>query len=260
MCGRFTSLTPPEELAGYFAAEPTDDVRNETFSANYNVAPSTNVLAVALSASGERRIGRLKWGLIPHWAKETRGTGQINARSETVAEKPTFRDSFRKRRCIVPMSGYYEWRTVPHEGRDSTDSNPSSSKVPKRAVYVTREDDLPLAVAGLWSVWRGSDTRVTRSEAENEMVADSAGVLRSCCIITRAANELLAPVHDRMPFVLDPADWPLWLGEEEGEAQEVLLQGLMRSDANTVPLRYVDVGPLVNSVRNNGPDLIREID
>lgn len=240
MCGRFTSLTPPEALANLFEAEPTDDVRGEKFNANFNVAPSTMVLAVALSTSGQRKLGRLKWGLVPHWAQTPTGGGQINARSETIAVKPTFRDSFRRHRCIIPMSGYYEWRTVGVEEGS-----------PKRAVYVTRSDGNPLAVAGLWSVWSSKTADGDRREQ-----------LRTCCIVTKQSDVYLSPVHDRMPVILDRGDWGQWLGERgAGNLDEVL--GLLTSDSsvNTNPtdLTYIDVGPLVNSVRNNGPELIEPV-
>lgn len=223
MCGRFTSLTPPEELAAMFAAELASP--GEEFRANYNVAPSTQILVVARGGNGERRLGRMTWGLVPSWTKERRGSGHINARAETVAEKPSFRSSFRSRRCLVPMDGYYEWRTVAAEG-------------PKRAVYVTRTDGRPMAVAGLWSTWN---------------VPGADDVLRTCCVITTAANAALARVHDRMPAVVEPEDWSDWLGESQGDersALDVLVPA--REDV----LMMIDVGSEVNSVRNNGPHLI----
>lgn len=225
MCGRFTSLTPPEELAAMFAAELSTP--GAEFRANYNVAPSTQILVVARGGDGERRLGRMTWGLVPSWTKERRGSGHVNARAETVAEKPSFRSSFRSKRCLIPMDGYYEWRTVATEGTG-----------PKRAVYVTRTDGRPLAVAGLWATWKAPETDE---------------VLRTCCVITTAANAALAGVHDRMPAVVEPEEWPDWLGEssnDERRALDVLVP------AGDDVLTMIDVGSDVNSVRNNGPHLI----
>lgn len=234
MCGRFTSLTPPAELAAIFDAEevPTDG-EEAAFRPNYNVAPTTSVLVVARSGDGTRRLGRMTWGLVPSWAKERRGSGHINARAETVAEKPSFRPSIRTKRCLVPMDGYYEWRTID-----------VGAAGPKRAVYVTRRDRRPLAVAGLWSLWTSPDDGVVR---------------RTCCVITTAANASLARVHDRMPAVIEAEDWDEWLGE--GQSTDVEPDGAL---ALLVPtsddvLTMVDVGPAVNAVRNNGPELILPI-
>lgn len=250
MCGRFTSLTPPEELAAMFRADVVDDVRAETFEPNFNVAPSTKILTVAHSPSQGRVIGRLRWGLIPEWAKDSHGTGQINARSETVAEKPTFRDSFRKRRCLIPMSGYYEWRTVGDDTVHPPSAGSASGRPVKRAVYVTRRDGRPLAAAGLWASW--SD----RSEDPET----GHPTLKSCCILTADSTGELAAVHDRMPVFLDEHDWPLWLGETAGgdDVRPQLLE-ILAVSRRVDDLRFVDVGPEVNSIRNNGPDLIAPI-
>ncbi|MFM8381715.1 MAG: SOS response-associated peptidase [Actinomycetota bacterium] len=231
MCGRFTSLTPQAELSAIFEAEEVPaDGAEMAFRPNYNVAPTTSVLVVARSGDGHRRLGRMTWGLVPGWAKERRGSGHINARAETVAEKPSFRPSIRTKRCLVPMDGYYEWRTVD-----------VAASGPKRAVYVTRRDRRPLAVAGLWSTWTSPDEGVVR---------------RTCCVITTAANPTLARVHDRMPAVIEADDWEAWLGEghsadaELGPVLELLIP------ASDDVLTMVDVGPAVNAVRNNGPELI----
>lgn len=215
-----------------FAAELSSS--GAEFRANYNVAPSTQILVVARAGDGGRRLGRMTWGLVPSWTKERRGSGHINARAETVSEKPSFRSSFRTKRCLVPMDGYFEWRTVPTAG--------SSLTGPKRAVYVTRTDGRPMAVAGLWATWRspGSDE-----------------VLRSCCVITTAANAALARVHDRMPAVVEPEDWSDWLGEssnDEAESRRRALDVLVPSEEGV--LTMIEVGSEVNSVRNNGPQLI----
>lgn len=227
----------PENPSG---AEPGIAEQIEgNFRPNFNVAPSMSILVVASGSDGYRKLGRMTWGLVPSWAKERRGSGHVNARSETIAEKPSFRPSIRHKRCLIPMDGYYEWRTV-------GDSLQASTKQPKRAVYVTRADGKPLATAGLWSTWRPSPDEPA---------------IRTCCVITTAANSSLATVHDRMPVVLEQQDWSVWLGDErqegDGGVEEALALLIPAEDA---VLTMINVGPLVNSVRNNGPELIAAID
>lgn len=247
VCGRFTSLTPPEQLAEMFDAELSESIDRDRFGPNYNVAPSTRIFVVAHSPSRGRTLGQLRWGLIPEWAKELRGTGQINARSETVSVKPTFRNSFRKRRCIIPMSGYYEWRTVSSESMSVPVSHGSPKRAPKRAVYVTRRDGRPLAVAGLWSSW------ADRARSEEH----PASTLKTCCVMTAQAVGALATVHDRMPVILDEDQWPIWLGESEDSTDTLeQVQQILSVPQHADGLDVVDVGPLVNSNRNNGPELI----
>lgn len=248
VCGRFTSLTPPEELAALFDAvsvpsvEPLDS-GGDVFEANFNVAPSLPIFVVARGSDGQRKLGRMTWGLVPSWAKERRGSGHVNARSETIAEKPSFRPSLGHQRCLIPMSGYYEWRTV-------NDSLPTTSpaKTPKRAVYVTRRDGQPMAVAGLWSAWRPTPDGTA---------------MRTCCIITSAANPSLARIHDRMPVVLEPEDWAVWLGDDAGSKSDGAGDIQMALDllipAEDSVLTMIDVGSLVNSVRHNGPELISPV-
>lgn len=237
VCGRFTSLTPPDELAAIFAtAEPSPSLFDE-FRPNYNVAPTTRVAAVANDSEGHRRLGRFQWGLVPHWSKDPSGSARlINARSETVFEKPSFRSSASSRRCIVPMDGFYEWRTV----YDS----PRPAKSPKEPVYVTRSDGQPLAVAGLWASWR------------DPTAGEEAPWLHTCCIVTTSANDTMAPIHDRMPVILEPADWSTWLDVTHTDHDE--LNALMMPAERGV-VRVIDVAPIVNSIRNNGPELIAPI-
>ena len=249
MCGRFTSLVPPEVLAEHFSAVLSDDPELQLFRADFNVAPSMAVLAVASTRAGGRRIGTLQWGLVPSWTQIPKGTGHVNARAETISEKPSFRDSFRRRRCLIPMSGYYEWRTV--EAQEEHSEEDSSRTTPrKRAYYVSRKDGGPLAVAGLWSVWRPSADAMSSGLVER----------KTCCVVTTASAGEIAEIHDRMPVILDEAEWAIWLGEEspdESSEQRLLeVVGAKRSDS---ALEIVEVGTLVNSVRNNGPELIAPI-
>lgn len=234
VCGRFTSLTPPDELAAIFAtADPSPSLFDE-FRPNYNVAPTTRVAAVANDSEGHRRLGRFQWGLVPHWSKDPSGSARlINARSETVFEKPSFRSSASSRRCIVPMDGFYEWRTVY--------DTPRPAKSPKEPVYVTRSDGQPLAVAGLWASWR------------DPAAGEEAPWLHTCCIVTTAANDTMAPIHDRMPVILEHDDWSTWLDVSHTNRDE--LNALM-VPAEIDVMRVIDVAPIVNSIRNNGPDLI----
>jgi putative SOS response-associated peptidase YedK len=219
MCGRFAQQRPTAELAALFDAEPLVDDPGGRF----NLAPTDP--AVVVVERGERRaIVTYRWGLLPHWETDPRSAGRrINARAETVATSPAFADSFRKRRCIVPADGFYEWQ------RDGS---------ARRAFYIRRTDGAPLALAGLWSGWR-----------------DPAGdaVRRTFTILTTTPNEPIARLHDRMPVILEPADWSLWLDPTLTDVGE--LHGLLRP-APGEPFEIRRVGPLVNDVRNDGPELI----
>ena len=234
MCGRFTSLTPPAELARLFETEPPSSEVSE-FSPNHNVAPTTRVLAVAVDRERRRRLGRFQWGLVPGWAKDANGSARlVNARSETVFEKPSFRHLVPSRRCIVPMDGFYEWRTI----YDA----PRPAKAPKEPVYVTRRDGRPLAVAGLWSSWRADD---------------ESPWLHTCCVLTTQANAVVAPVHDRMPVILESADWDTWLDPANSDRSELTALMVPALDT-TIELRAVSTR--VNSVRNNDASLLDRID
>lgn len=243
VCGRFTSLTPPDELAAIFdTVEPTPTLFDD-FRPNFNVAPTTRIVAIAVDSEGHRRLGRFQWGLVPHWAKDSSGSARlINARSETVFEKPSFRPSIGSRRCIIPMDGFFEWRTVYAAARQA--------KAPKEPVYVTRSDGSPLAVAGLWTSWRAKGSIEHPGDDDQ---ASEAPWLHTCCILTTAANDTMAPIHDRMPVILERDDWSTWLDTANSDRADI--ESLM------VPARpgivsVVDVATTVNSIRNNGPDLI----
>jgi len=234
VCGRFTSLTPPGELAQLFQTEPaSDDVAG--FAPSYNVAPTTRILAVAVDREGRRRLGRFQWGLVPSWAKDSSGSARlVNARSETVFDKPSFRHLVPSRRCIVPMDGFYEWRTV-YEA-------PRPAKAPKEPVYITRRDGRPLAVAGLWSSWRADG---------------DAPWLHTCCVLTTDANAAIDPIHDRMPVILEEEDWSTWLDPTLSDRAE------LTAFMVPAPDEVIDVRPVstrVNSVRNNEPSLLDRID
>ncbi len=220
MCGRFVQAQDPATYAKYFGAAPVENL--ETAVPSYNVAPTNRVYAVA-SHDGERRLGRFRWGLIPFWAKDGGIGGRlINARAESVATKPAFRDSFLTRRCLIPADGFFEWQKR------------TKGKLP---YYIYRADSDPLALAGLWASWQ--------DPATGERVV-------SCTIVTTEPNEVVAGIHDRMPVVLPADRWDRWL--DPGFAEVDALLAMLTPSAEA--LAAYPVSTLVNSVRNNLPDCI----
>ena len=190
MCGRFFLQRDPAGLARYF--ETTNATPNH--AASWNVAPTQDSLAVRRHPeTGERHLDRLRWGLVPSWAKDATGAARLmNARADGLAEKPSFRDAFRKRRCLVPMDGFYEWR----KGEGSE----------KQAYAVALASGEPMAVAGLWEGWKQPD----------------GAWLRTFTVITTDANPKQALVHHRMPAILPPEVWDAWLGAEPATPEELL--------------------------------------
>ena len=186
MCGRYTLSTPAGRLAEEFQL---DDVSVD-LAPSYNVAPTQEVAAV-LEEEGKRRLEMLRWGLIPSWADDPEiGARMINARSETAAEKPSFRSAFRRRRCLIAADGFYEWK------RENGGKQP---------YYFHMQEGRPFAFAGLWESWRGG-----REE------------IRSCTILTTEANDLVSEIHHRMPVILAPEDHGLWLDPDVREADPLL--------------------------------------
>jgi putative SOS response-associated peptidase YedK len=219
VCGRFTSRTPIDDVVAHFGV---DEVVADDLGARYNVAPTDPVYAV-VEASGARRLGTMRWGLIPTWADDPRvGSRMINARAETLATKPAFRRLLARRRCLVPADGFYEWRPAPPGGK-------------KQPVHLRPRGGGLLAFAGLWDSWRSP---------EGERVV-------SCAIVTTPASEEVAPLHDRMPAVLDPGVWDVWLdpGLDDPEQLSTLL-------VPSSGLELVEVSTAVNDVRNDGPELL----
>jgi len=223
MCGRFTLTEPPEYYADVFGV---DSIRTEGLQPNYNVAP-TDPVYVAIEHRRERRLGTLRWGLIPHWAKDRKSAARhINARVETAATRPAFRDSLRRRRCLIPADGFYEW-----ERRDER------AKLPH---YVHAVGGGPLAFAGLWAAWKDPE---------------SGEWLRTCTILTGPPDDVVRPLHDRMPVTLPPDRWDGWLAEDLQDPEEAMaIVG-----GPTVPLTEYPVSTLVNKVANNVPELIRPL-
>ncbi len=219
MCGRFTLLIPGEELAESFGLAATP-----TVAPRYNIAPTQPVAVVRHNADLKRReLVHMHWGLIPSWSKDpSMGSRMINARSETVAEKPAFRAAFKYRRCIVPASGFYEWQKV------------NGHKQPH---YITHRHGAALAFAGLWEHWQSPD----------------GSELESCTILTTGANEMMAPLHDRMPVILDPADYDDWL-LSDGRNQETLQHLLRPADEDLLAAHPVST--FVNRPQNDAPECV----
>jgi len=216
MCGRFVAASSPTLLADHFHVDEVDD---DGRGADYNVAPRADVLVVRDRADGERTarvLSRLRWGLVPSWAKDPSiGDRMINARAETVATKRAYQRSFAKRRCIVPADGFYEWRKLA--------PRPGTTRPVKEPTFIHRRDGEPLAFAGLWSVWKVPDELAGT-------IGDADGWLRSCVIVTTRANTLLRPVHDRMPVVLPESAWDRWLdpnADPDADELEALAQLLV---------------------------------
>ena len=203
---------------------------SDALPANYNVAPTNDVYAVVADPAGDRHVQAFRWGLVPSWAKDRKiGSKMINARAETLAEKPAFKGLFKKHRLIVPMDGFYEWQAG--EGG-------STAKTP---MFIHHADGQPLAVAGLWATWR-----------DPEAAADEPW-LHSCTVITTAANGTMSPVHDRMPVLLAQRDWAEWL---DNSYQDIdALQRLLVPAADDVLVMHA-VATTVNNVRNKGVELI----
>ncbi len=236
MCGRYAATKDPATLAAEFDA--IDTLGEDAPGADYNVAPTKNVVAVVQrhprDADGEvdettteRTLRLMKWGLVPHWAKDASGGAKMmNARSESAAEKPAFKQSLARRRCILPADGWYEWK------RDG------KAKFP---FYTTPKDGSSLAMAGLWSTWRD------KSDPD-------APVLITCSVLTTDAVGPIADIHHRMPMLLTPADWAAWLDPDRTDVSELLHPP---ADDVVEALELRPISDAVNSVRNNNPDLLK---
>jgi putative SOS response-associated peptidase YedK len=225
MCGRFTLRTPLTVLSQQFLFDLSELPADLTFAPRYNIAPTQTVAVVRQPAAGRpRRLALLHWGLVPSWSKDLkRAAGMINARAETVAEKPAFRAALTRRRCLVLADGFYEWK--------------KAGKA-KQAFCFRLRDERPFAFAGLWEYWRGT--------------AGSAGPpLESCTIVTTTANEVCAPIHERMPVILAAADYGLWLDPSVNDLQRLvaLLQPYRAEDMKGDP---VDV-PSASSEKSLDP-------
>jgi putative SOS response-associated peptidase YedK len=205
MCGRYTLRTPSHLLVKQFMLEAAPELQLRD-----NICPTQNVPVVRRTADDpQRRLVLLRWGLIPSWAKDAKiGSSLINARCETVAEKPAFRAAFKRRRCLVVADGYYEWKLPAAEGGDAEFTlKASKKKGPKKQQYLIHfPDDRPMAFAGLWEWWEGTpESKVP-------------GPIESCTIITTDANDQTRTVHDRMPVILPESAYDLWLDPQLQDA------------------------------------------
>lgn len=215
MCGRYALTSPPEIIAERFRLLWTPEL-----APHYNIAPGQMIPVVREAGEG-RALASLKWGLIPSWAREaTIAMKLINARGETLAEKPAFRSAYRQRRCLIPADAFYEWKAV--AGR-------------KQPYCIRLRDDGPFGMAGLWERW-----------------TDPSGqAVESCTIVTVAANALIADLHDRMPLIVAPDDYDAWLAAESRELPPPLLPEAMR---------HYPVSPLVSNARNDVPGCLDPIE
>ena len=228
VCGRYVQASSPELLAERFGV---DDVWIDEHAPVYNVAPRAEMPAVRRRE--ERKVlSSLRWGLVPSWAKDPKmGDRLINARAEDVADKPAFRTAFARRRCLVPADGFYEWQPRPGQKK-------------KQPMFVHRRDGEPMAFAGLWEVWRDRNA------------GEDADWLRTFAIVTTRPNELLAPIHDRMPVILPESAWDTWLDPDaEWTALESLLVPAPDDAIDVYP-----VGLLVNTADNDGPELVQRVE
>jgi putative SOS response-associated peptidase YedK len=225
MCGRFVAASPPRLLADQFEV---DDVAVDDRAPDYNVTPRADV-PVVLNRRDRRVLDSARWGLVPSWARDPKiGDRLINARAETLASSSAYGAAFRRRRCVIPADGFYEWWRRP--GR------------PRRAVFLSPPGGRPLAFAGLWEAWRDPSG------------GPEASWLVTCTIVTTAANAEVAAVHDRMPVVLGD-DWAAWLDPAQG--RPALRSLLVPAPAGTLVGHLVS--PLVNQPANNGPELIAPV-
>ncbi len=221
MCGRYTIYTDLTQLAERFGF----DAGEVDFLPSYNVAPTQSMLTVVRSEGNRAEL--MRWGLIPSWAKNMSiGSRMINARAETVAEKPSFRAALMRRRCLVVADGFYEWQKTP---------------TGKRPMRIALDDGGPFAFAGLWEVWKSPDSQL----------------IKSCTIITTSANDRLRSIHSRMPVILTPDAEELWL---DTNIEDAAVQARALVPYPLEDLQAYEVSSLVNSPKNNAPELVVPVD
>lgn len=200
MCGRFALKAPPARLISRFGLDECAD-----FQPRYNIPPGTDIPVIRYSPEGKRVLHLLRWGLVPHWAKDPGiGAKLNNARAETLAEKPSFREAFKRRRCLIPADGFYEWK--------------AEGKV-KQPYYISLKSGEPMAMAGLWESWK----------------SPGGEILRTCCVITTGPNAVMEHIHDRMPVMIDQAHWQDWLTAPP-EVVEALLLPPMADEMQSWPV------------------------
>jgi putative SOS response-associated peptidase YedK len=212
MCGRFNLIATPEQVIEAFQLKDPPD-----YETSYNIPPGQTILGIIQLEDASYKAVNLQWGLIPSWAKDSKiGNRLINARAETLHEKPAFRAAYKQRRCLIPATGFYEWQKTAHG---------------KQAFHIFRQDRQLFAFAGLWEHWRQNDETIY-----------------SCTIITRAANPLLQPIHDRMPVIIPEQHYPVWLHKDQPHAS---LQALLENDSGYEDMKVVPVSDWVNNPQHN---------
>lgn len=233
MCGRYAMATGTEEIVEFFNLD--NDADAPSLPHNWNVAPTNEIYIIKEKSQFRAELTTASWGMIAPWQKnltDARNSQShaINARSESIHEKPTFRDAFRRTRCLIPVTGYYEWATA------------LGDYPPKQPFYITSENGAPLSIAGIWSSWK----------SENGQVIESAS------IITREAVSTLVDIHSRMPVMMTPEKWSAWLDSSNRDIES--LRALMQSPSPAAGLVARPVSSRVNLVANNGAGLIEEIE
>jgi putative SOS response-associated peptidase YedK len=220
MCGRYELHTQPAALALAFGVPFPPQMLPR-----YNIAPMQDVPVIRRASSDERELVSLRWGLVPRWAKDPAiGSRMINARSETLADKPSFRTALKRHRCLIPADGFYEWKQVPGGG--------------KQPIHIGMKDRSPFAFAGLFERW----------------LSPAGEVLDTCTIITTQANELLSPLHDRMPVIVAPVAFDCWLDVANDDTAPLF------SPYPAEAMMYYPVSTRVNSVRNDDERLIARVE
>ena len=230
MCGRFTLTTPARRLAEQF--ELTGELPELTPS--YNISPTQEIASIAANSEGERKLRELHWGLIPHWSTDPEiGARMINARAETLPEKNAFKSAFKKRRCLIPADGFYEWR------RNQSGSGP------KQPYYIRLETGASYAFAGLWESWEGEDGRGNKR------------TIHSTTIITTEANDLVGEIHNRMPVILPPESYSRWL-DTSVQATENLMPLLVPYPSEA--MEAYPVSTHVNRPANGDPACVEPVE
>ncbi|HVL38155.1 MAG TPA: SOS response-associated peptidase [Fimbriimonadaceae bacterium] len=261
MCARFTLRTGAATIVDLFDLSEVPEM-----PPRYNIAPTQDVVAVVLDKHGEKRARLLRWGLVPSWAKDpTIGQRMINARREGINDKPAFRKAFERRRCLIPADGFFEWMEVEEPAQEGApavstghaqqglfgDEFPEAPGPPrnrqsakrrtrKQPFYIGLTDFRPFAFAGLWEYWKGEDQEP----------------LVTCTIITTEPNDLVRPMHDRMPVILPREAHELWMDQS---APEDAVLGLLEPYPSAGMAAY-PVDPIVNSPQNEGPECVRPVE
>jgi putative SOS response-associated peptidase YedK len=249
MCGRYASIKAPADLADEFRA--VDGIGGEAPGPDYNVAPTKPVITVVERHPRDeqgtpdpsqtvRSLRVMRWGLVPSWSKDRSGAGRmINARVETAASKPAYRSALARRRCLLPAAGWYEWKRADGE---------------KQPYFITTPGDGSVALAGLWEVWRPKpDTESEGNRAGNgKDQGKDADPLITTAVLTTDSQGIAAEIHDRMPLVLPRSAWGRWLDPDVSDVAELLADPVVELEAWPVSAQ-------VNSVRNNGPELIEPV-